>query len=244
LEIMELTRNPAIAGAGNGDTPRSPALDALCERLKPPRVRRNALYNRGMDQGQSAGAADARQETALRALIERIARRDQAALAEFYDATAARAYALARRLTRDPSEAEEVVADVYWQVWSQAERYQPSRGPVAAWLLVICRTRALDRLRRRDAADTHPEPDSLRPDLYRDEADPPDLLELAERSSRVHAALAALGERERALLGLAFFEDLSHQEIAARTGLPLGTVKTVLRRAILALRERLAAATL
>ncbi len=210
-------------------------------------VRAKGIYTRRMDelhdQPRATPATDP-QDAALRALIERIALRDEAALAAFYDATAARAFALARRLLRDAAEAEETVADVYWQVWSQAERYDPARGRVAAWLLMICRSRALDRLRRREIAETHPEPDSLRPDLYRDEADPPSLLALAERNSELHAALATLTERERALLGLAFFEGLTHQEIAARTGTPLGTVKTVLRRALQTLKERLAPSSL
>ncbi len=191
------------------------------------------------ERGAAGASPSEAQEPSLRALIERMARHDQAALAEFYDATAARVYALARCITREPAAAEEVVSDVYWQAWREAGRYDAARGRVAAWLLTICRTRALDHLRRREPAQPHAAPDSLRPDLYRDDSDPLDLLLVMERHTRMHAALATLNDSARRLLTLAFFQDLSHQEIADRTGMPLGTVKTILRRAMQELKETL-----
>jgi len=204
--------------------------------------------NRGMNEGTTAqpalpaapevSAAETR-DVALRALIGRVARRDEAALAELYDATAARVYALARRIASEPAVAEEIISDVYFQVWQQAERYDPARGRVLAWLLMMCRTRALDRWRRREPAEPHPAPDSLRPDLYRDERDPLNLLLAVERDSHMYTALAALNDNARRLLALAFFQGLSHQEIADHTGQPLGTVKSVLRRALHELKETL-----
>lgn len=177
------------------------------------------------------------QEPLLRALIERMARHDEPALAQFYDATVARVYALARRITRESTAAEEVVADVYWQAWQQAGRYDAARGRALAWLLMMCRARALDHLRRREPAQAHAAPDSLRPDLYRDDNDPLALSAALESSTRVHAALAALHDDARRLLALAFFQGMSHQEIADHTGMPLGTVKTVLRRAMQELKQ-------
>lgn len=201
--------------------------------------------NRIMDQGQTAASdtfeisASAAHDRLLGTLIRRMARRDEAALAAFYDATAARVYALARRITRETAIAEEVASDVYLQVWLQAERYDPARGRALAWVLMMCRTRALDQLRRRLPVERHPAPDGLRPDLYRDDNDPLELLLALERDSRVHAALATLNDNARRLLALAFFQGLSHQEIADHTGLPLGTVKSVLRRAMQELKPML-----
>lgn len=191
-----------------------------------------------MNKGQSARpdtpetVASDEQNTHLRSLIERMARRDESALAAFYDATAARVYALARRIAHESTAAEEIVSDVYLQAWQQAGRYDASRGRALAWLLMMCRTRALDHVRRREPAQAHAAPDALRPDLYRDDNDPLTLLLTLERDSRAHAALAALNDNARRLLALAFFQGLSHQEIAAHTGMPLGTVKSVLRRAM------------
>ncbi|MEO5574408.1 MAG: sigma factor, partial [Gammaproteobacteria bacterium] len=111
-------------------------------------------------------------EDNFRAMITSIAHKNEAALAAFYDTTIARVYAVALRITTRAEAAEEVASDVYLQVWQQAERFDTSRGRVMAWLLTICRSRALDYLRRRDKAESHPEPETLRPDLQIDENDP------------------------------------------------------------------------
>ena len=178
-------------------------------------------------------------DNTLCALVARIANRDPTAMEALYDSSAARLYGLARRITGEASAAEEVVADTYWQVWQQAVRYDAARGQVMAWLLTICRSRALDWRRRQDRAETHAEPERLRPDLYEDENNPLDLLQAMQRASQVHVALARLEEVPRQLLTLAFFKGLTHQEIAVHTGIPLGTVKTILRKTMLVLREDL-----
>lgn len=189
--------------------------------------------------GVTEATAHDRQESDLRALVARVADHDPAALEALYDSSAARLYGLARRITGETGAAEEVVADAYWQVWQQARRYDAARGRVLAWLLTICRSRALDWRRRQDQAETHPEPERLRPDLYEGDNDPLDLLHAMQRASRVHNALTRLDETPRRLLTLAFFQGLTHQEIAAHTGLPLGTVKTILRKTMLALKDDL-----
>lgn len=201
-------------------------------------------YNGRMDKGPTiavvspTGTGDA-QQALLRSLLARVANGEVDALASFYDATVARVYAVAYRITRDAPAAEEVVSDVYLQLWQNTARYDAARGPVIAWLLVICRSRALDSLRRRDPAELHPAPEELRPDLDRADNDPFDDFAALERSSHVHTAIATLDARSQRLLALAFFQGLSHQEIADRTGLPLGTVKTVLRAAMHKIRARL-----
>lgn len=179
------------------------------------------------------------QETCLCDLVARIAGQDQAALGLLYDSSAKCVYGLARRITGEEGGAEEVVADAYLQVWQQAGRYNAARGRVLAWLLTICRSRALDWRRRRDQAITHPEPEILRPDLYEGGNEPLDLLQAMQRDSRVHAALARLEDTPRRLLTLAFFKGLTHQEIAAYTGMPLGTIKTLLRKAMSILKQDL-----
>ncbi len=175
-------------------------------------------------------------EQQLPDLVARMAAADEQALSVFYDLTLGKVYALALRICRRPEAAEDVVAEVYLQVWRQAGDYSPARGAVLAWLLTVCRSRALDALRRRDPAQTHPDPDLLR---VCDPAGPapPDLLESLEAGAALHAALRTLSEAQRQILALAFFRDLTHQEIALRLGLPLGTVKSHIRRAQIALRS-------
>lgn len=207
------------------------------------------LYCPSMEQdktvayGVADGAAEDRQEADLCALVARIAAQDQTALETLYDYSSARLYGLARRITGDNGAAEEVVADAYWQIWQQAGRYEATRGRVLAWMLTICRSRALDWRRRQDQAEVHPEPEILRPDLYEDHNNPLDLMQAMQRDSRIHSALARLDEGARRLLALAFFQGLTHQEIAAQTGMPLGTVKTILRKAMLVLKDDLTLAS-
>ena len=176
-------------------------------------------------------AADA-QETSLAALLGEIATKDESALAAFYDATVNRVYGLALRITRASHVAEEVVSDVYWQVWQQADRYDVTRGKVLTWLLTVCRSRALDALRRHDPAEPCAEPELLLVDSHSSNDDPLDLLLMVERNTILHTALKTLDSIPRQLLALAFFKGFSHQEIADHTGMPLGSVKTVLRNAM------------
>ena len=172
-------------------------------------------------------------------LLAAIAEQDEGALAALYDATLSRVYGLALRITRKPEAAEEVVADVYLQVWRKATTYDAARGRALTWLLTICHSRALDQLRRKDEAEAHPEPETLRTDLANGDNDPLDLLQAFENQSAIYAALETLNPIQRQLIALAFFKGLSHQEAAEQSGLPLGTVKTHIRRALEQLRHAL-----
>ena len=169
--------------------------------------------------------------------LREIARGDEQALTALYDATLGRCYALAYRITRNRQSAEDVLTTTFHQVWREAARYDPARGHPMAWLLTICRSRALDHLRQRDPAESHPEPDTLVRAGEEVEADDP-LSTLIQRDThaRLHEAIAGLPRLSQQLLALAFFRGLSHQEIADHTGMPLGTVKTHLRQAQAALR--------
>ena len=193
--------------------------------------------NRPSD-GDNREAAPAR-DFALNALVRRMAAAEEAALGEFYDATLGRVYGLALRITRQADAAEDVVAEAYHQAWREAGRYDPARGRALIWLLTITRSRALDSLRRREQADAHPDPETLAAPVAADGADPLDMLETVERTSALHAALQLLTPTQRQLLALAYYRDLTHQEIADHVGLPLGTVKSHIRRGLLQLQDSL-----
>ena len=177
---------------------------------------------------------------ALAALIRRIADHDEAALADFYDATIGRVYGIVLRIVRDAMAAEDIAEEVFYTVWRQAARYDPARGQPLGWLLMMARSRALDHLRARDAAICHPEPTLLleaEPEL---ETDVGQAIDAARRGDRLRAALARLEPVPRQMVALAFFRGLTHEEIATHANLPLGTVKSHIRRALASLREWLA----
>ncbi|MBN8455112.1 sigma-70 family RNA polymerase sigma factor [Accumulibacter sp.] len=172
----------------------------------------------------------------LLAVVARVVRQDEQALAELYDALAGRVYGLALRIVRQVQTAEEVTEDTFWQIWRQAPRFDPLRGSVTAWVLTIARSRALDAVRRRDPAEPL---DEERLATVAGDSDPQDLLQAVQQQHRLHAALGTLDAVPRQLLALAFFRGLSHEEIANQMSMPLGTVKSHIRRALLRLRDLL-----
>ena len=176
-------------------------------------------------------------EHQLLQLLGRIVTRDGAALAALYDATVERVYAAAMRIVGSRESAEEVVSDVYYQVWRHAPRYDASRGLVQTWLLLLCRSRALDALRRADRAFVHPDPLTLVEAPMDETKHGEALVEGLEQESRLRTAIALLPPLQRQLIGLAFFRDLTHAQIASHMGLPLGTVKSHIRQALLLLRR-------
>jgi RNA polymerase sigma-70 factor (ECF subfamily) len=182
------------------------------------------------------------EELGLRELVDGLRRREERALARLYDATVDRVYAVALRVLGEPADAEEAVADAYAQAWEQADRYDAARGSVLAWLLLMARSRALDRRRRREEPLQRVDGDDAERALAREaspQARAEDLLDLMQHGGALHAALAALPQAPRRLIALAFLEDLSHQQIAERTGIPIGTVKSHIRRGLERLRRAL-----
>lgn len=163
----------------------------------------------------------------------------QQALETLYDATVGKVYGFALRLMRNPADAEEIVCDTYAQAWAKAGAFDPLRANALGWLLMICRSRALDRLRqlRSDAGRMDMETIA---ELADEGPQPEELLSMLQEGTRVHVALAALSPERQQLVGMAFLKGLSHQEIADRTGLPLGTVKSHVRRALAEMRTALA----
>jgi RNA polymerase sigma factor (sigma-70 family) len=178
-------------------------------------------------------------ESGLRAAIAGMARREEPALRAFYDTTVSRVYGLALRITRTTASAEDVVAEVYHQSWRDAGRFDPTRGSALTWLLTMCRSRAIDHLRRRDAAELHEDPESLTEAPFDDAHDPQNLLLAVERDGALYVALETLTPIQRQMVALAFFRGLSHQEIADHSRMPLGTVKTHIRKALEVLRAAL-----
>lgn len=168
------------------------------------------------------------------AIVRRMAGGDADALAELYDRYAGLLLALTRRILGPAGEAEEALQEAFLQAWHQAGRYEPGRSSVSTWLLLIARTRALDRLRSRGARERTALAAAAEPAAPDTSSRVDDHVLHRERRARVQHALADLPEEQRRVLELAFYEGLSQSEIATRTGAPLGTVKT---RALLAMRK-------
>jgi RNA polymerase sigma-70 factor (ECF subfamily) len=174
--------------------------------------------------------------------IRRIAAGDPDALGELYDRHARPVYSLAIRIVDDATEAEDVVQEVFAQAWRQAGRFDAARGAVGAWLLNITRSRAIDRLRARRAKPQATPTLTEKPvDQLIDPSETQErLIVTAETAARVRAALGRLPLLQRLAIELAFYEGLTHQEIAERLEEPLGTVKTRIRLGLMKLREALA----
>lgn len=169
----------------------------------------------------------------LATLIQRCAGRDQAALRQLYDRQSARLYGVALRLTRQSAMAADVVHDAFIAIWQRAASFDPDRGSASAWLVSVVRHRAIDLIRRADRevlTDTLPE---------ETDSDPDPLARLVESddATALHRCLGALEPDRRHLIRLAFVDGLSHSELATRLTLPLGTVKSSIRRALAALKR-------
>ena len=171
-------------------------------------------------------------------LLRRIAGGDAAAIGELYDRYASVLFPLALRVLRDRAEAEDVVHDAFVIVADRAAQYAPDRGPVGAWLVTLVRNLSIDRTRRRDRrrAIAH---DVVAHEPVAVVDDPEQLTSDAGERARIRRALASLPEAQRSTLEIAFFEGLTYPEIAAREGVPLGTIKSRAARGILSLREAL-----
>lgn len=184
-------------------------------------------------------ATPALTDARLAAWIAAVVDHDERALAALYDASFTRVFGIVQRIVRRAALAEEVVEDTYFQVWRQAARFDATRGSALTWLLGMARSRAIDALRREARFQHDPlEPHDEEAQAAAGEAAPADeLLDAARHHAELHRALMRLGPHPRQLVSLAFFRGLSHEEIATQTRLPLGTVKSTIRRALLTLRD-------
>ena len=183
---------------------------------------------------------ETRVEQEDRELIQCIASKDANALETFYTRYNRLAFSLVFRIVGNRADAEDVLTDVFWQVWQQSSRYDSSRGRPVAWLLTIARTRAIDCLRSSNRRQVRTD------DLEAQKEPPPSAAEadsyvLADTRKAVQGALQTLPEQQRIALELAYFRGMSHTEIAAALGQPLGTVKDRIRTGMVHLRKRLKA---
>ena len=169
----------------------------------------------------------------LGALLRRCGEGDRTAFRELYDRESPRLYGLALRLTRQPAIASDVVHDTMLQVWQKAVRFDPERGSPEAWLSTMLRYRAIDAIRRtsrEEAGGDLPEIADTGPDAYAS-------LAAIEETGALRSCMEALEPAQNRVVTLAFFDGLSHSELAAKLEAPLGTVKSWVRRALIALRR-------
>jgi RNA polymerase sigma-70 factor (ECF subfamily) len=166
---------------------------------------------------------------------------DRDAFRALYDRFAPEMFALCERILHSRDDADDAVADIFWEVWRRRERYDAGRGTPRTYLLTLGRSRAIDRLRSRAARPdmNHQRRTDGEEQLPAAGRSPEDAAAAAELRSRVTIALADLSTRQREAMELAYFEGLSHQQIADRLAAPLGTVKTHIRQGLVKLRTAL-----
>lgn len=178
--------------------------------------------------GRATSAEDER-------LLDRVRARDQQAMTELFDRYGRMVYSVALRVLKDPAQAEDVMQDVFFSLWENPRAFVSARGSLGAWLLVVARNRSIDALRRRKPSD--PVDEVVLPAKT-------NLAAEAERNTlmeKVRLVMSGLPPDQQKSLQLAFFEGLSHSEIAAHTGDPLGTVKTRIRTALISVRKAIQA---
>ncbi|MGE4240257.1 sigma-70 family RNA polymerase sigma factor [Ramlibacter sp.] len=182
---------------------------------------------------------EARQTAELMRLLDRIAERDAESFKALYDLTSPKLYGVAVRVVSNREIAEDVLQEAYLTVWRMAGAYRATLSPPMAWLALIVRSRAIDALRRRSAERvplTQELDDVLAGSLPGPAPDPMDATQASEQARALHACLDQLESRQREVLSLAYLRDLSHGELAQQLRLPLGTVKTWIRRGLEKLR--------
>jgi len=173
------------------------------------------------------------------ALMQAIVRRDRSALAALYDRHSPLVLAICRRVLKDADEADEVLTDIFFEVWTKADRFDSARGNPVTYLVTLARSRAIDRSRSRA---TRPKITSDYTDaaaLSDPQATPFESTQMKERQMQVRKSLSVLAPAQREIVECSFYEGLSHSEIAAKLHRPLGTVKTYIRQALIQLREGL-----
>ena len=175
-------------------------------------------------------------------LVDRIKRGDAAALDALHERYSSPVYSLVWKILQNPEDAEDVALDVFWQVWQQADRYDPSRGAPPAWIFTVARSRAIDRLRarhrREDRTISFDDP-AVNLDPLDEQAAPDQVASFRQTRDAVRAAVTTLSAVQREAVELAFFKGLTHVEIAEKLGQPLGTIKTRIRHGLIKLRKTL-----
>lgn len=176
-------------------------------------------------------------------LLDRVARQDAAAFKQLYDQSASKLYGLAIRVVDNRVWAEDVLQDAFMVIWRTAADYRGALSPPMAWMALIVRSRGLDFLRRRASQRSHLTQDiddTMADTLATDTPSPMDTAQASEQAWALHQCLQKLESRQREVVSLAYVRDLSHGELAQQLKLPLGTVKTWMRRGIEQLRTCMA----
>lgn len=168
-------------------------------------------------------------------LLTRVKGFDQRAMTELFDRYGAMVYSVALRVLNDPGQAEDVMQEIFFQVWRRPDLFVSGRGSLGAWLAVMARNRAIDALRRRRPTDSVDEV------VLAATTDFAAQIERDRVMEKVREALGDLPAEQQRSVEMAFFEGLTHSEIAARTGEPLGTVKTRIRSALMSVRKAISA---
>ncbi len=169
------------------------------------------------------------------ALLERVLHGDQAAMAAIFDRYSSMVYSVALRVLHDPGEAEDVMQEIFIQVWKNPSAFISGKGSLGAWLLVVTRNRAIDGIRRRKPSDSVDDVVLVSSTNLASEAERNTLM------AKVRQVITSLPPEQRRSLEMAYFDGMTHTEIAAKTGDPLGTVKTRIRLALSSLRKAMAA---
>ena len=178
-------------------------------------------------------------DTTLIALIDRIALADEKALRELYELTSSKLYGVAVRVVTNREWAEDVLQEAFINIWRIAGDYKSTLSPPMAWMALVVRSRGLDFLRRRtsERADRMQELDDVISDTVAgDSPNPMDTVQASEQAKALHNCLSRLDNRQREVVSLAYMRDMSHGELAEQLKLPLGTVKTWIRRGLEQLR--------
>jgi RNA polymerase sigma-70 factor (ECF subfamily) len=170
-------------------------------------------------------------------LIGRMMAGDEAALSNLYDRYSAMLFGMLMRILRDKQAAEEVLQDIFLQLWRNAGQFDAGRGSLAAWLLVIGRNRAISRLRGRSGREVLEEEEGAFANTFVSSQNVEEEAWRTELRASLTAALSRLPEEQRQAVELAYFEGMTQSEIAARTRAPLGTVKTRVRTAMQSLKQ-------
>ena len=174
-------------------------------------------------------------DTTLIALIDRVALADEKALRELYELTSYKLYGVAVRVVTNREWAEDVLQEAFINIWRIAGDYKATLSPPMAWMALVVRSRGLDFLRRRasDRADKMQELDDVISDTVAgDSPNPMDVAQASEQAKALHNCLSLLDNKQREVVSLAYMRDMSHAELAEQLKLPLGTVKTWIRRGL------------
>lgn len=190
---------------------------------------RESILSKQISRGTAVSGADDI------SLLQQIRKGDQAAMAELFDRHGRAVFSVAVHILKDDGHAEDVVQEIFFQIWQNSDSFVQTLGSLRAWLVAIARNRSIDVLRRRKPTDPVEKVILASRCNLASEAEHNAMIE------KVLKAMKELPEAQQEAMNLAFFEDLSHAEVAQRTGEPLGTIKTRIRLALIALRKALVA---